>query len=36
MLYREAGDYKTSYQADAATFPIAFDKWRYWVVLFVA
>ncbi|MFK7945326.1 MAG: branched-chain amino acid ABC transporter permease, partial [Paracoccaceae bacterium] len=22
--------------ADAATFPIAFDKWRYWVVLFVA
>ncbi|MEM7744155.1 MAG: branched-chain amino acid ABC transporter permease [Pseudomonadota bacterium] len=36
MLYREAGDFKTTYQADQATFPIPFDKWRYWVVLVVA
>ncbi|MDA9208196.1 branched-chain amino acid ABC transporter permease [Octadecabacter sp.] len=36
MLYREAGDYKTSYPADSQTFPIAFDRYRYWVVLAVA
>ncbi len=36
MLYREAGDFKTSYRADSATFPIAFDRWRYWAVLAVA
>ncbi len=36
MLYREAGDFKTSYKADAQTFPIAFDRYRYWVVLIVA
>ena len=36
MLYREAGDFKTSYEADSQTFPIAFDRYRYWVVLFVA
>ncbi|WP_339950393.1 branched-chain amino acid ABC transporter permease [uncultured Albimonas sp.] len=35
MLYREAGDYKTSYVDDAQTFPIAFDRWRYYVVLVV-
>ena len=35
MLYREAGDYKTSYADDAQTFPIAFDHWRYYVVLAV-
>jgi branched-chain amino acid transport system permease protein len=28
MLYREAGEYKTSYQADLATFPIRFDRWE--------
>lgn len=33
MLYREAGDFKTSYEADSQTFPIAFDRYRYWVVL---
>ena len=33
MLYREAGDYKTSYDADNQTFPIAFDRYRYWFVL---
>jgi branched-chain amino acid transport system permease protein len=36
MFYREAGDFKTSYSQDNQTFPIAFDRWRYYVVLFVA
>ncbi|MEM7241486.1 MAG: branched-chain amino acid ABC transporter permease [Pseudomonadota bacterium] len=33
MLYREAGDFKTSYADDSQTFPIAFDRWRYWAVM---
>ena len=33
MFYREAGDFKTSYAADSQTFPIAFDRYRYWAVL---
>jgi branched-chain amino acid transport system permease protein len=33
MFYREAGDFKTSYVADQQTFPIAFDRWRYYAVL---
>ncbi len=36
MLYREAGDFKTTYRADSQTFPIAFDRYRYWAVLAVA
>ncbi|MGA1234339.1 MAG: branched-chain amino acid ABC transporter permease, partial [Lutimaribacter sp.] len=36
MFYREAGDFKTSYKADSQTFPIKFDRYRYYVVLFVA
>ncbi len=36
MFYREAGDFKTSYKDDNQTFPIAFDRYRYWVVLAVA
>ena len=36
MLYREAGDFKTSYKSDNQTFPIAFDRYRYWAVLAVA
>ena len=36
MIYREAGDFKTSYVADNQTFPIAFDRWRYYAVLAVA
>ncbi|MFZ3581214.1 branched-chain amino acid ABC transporter permease [Loktanella sp. DJP18] len=36
MLYREAGDFKTSYAADSQTFPIKFDRWRYWAVLAIA
>ena len=36
MFYREAGDFKTSYASDSQTFPIAFDRYRYWAVLAVA
>jgi len=36
MLYREAGDFKTSYQDDNQTFPIKFDRYRYYAVLFIA
>lgn len=33
MFYREAGDFKTSYQQDNQTFPIRFDRYRYYAVL---
>jgi len=33
MLYREAGDFKTSYSADNQTFPIRFDRYGYYLVL---
>ena len=36
MFYREAGDFKTSYRADNQTFPIKFDRYRYYLVLAVA
>ena len=36
MLYREAGDYKTSYAKDQQTFPIALDRWGYFTLLAVA
>ncbi len=36
MFYREAGDFKTSYRADSQTFPIRFDRYRYYVVLAIA
>ncbi len=36
MLYREAGDFKTTYVTDAQTFPIAFDRYRYYLVLAIA
>jgi branched-chain amino acid transport system permease protein len=36
VIYREAGDFKTSYSADGQTFPIAFDRWRYYAVVAVA
>ena len=36
MIYREAGDFKTSYAADGQTFPIAFDRWRYRLVIAAA
>jgi len=36
VFYREAGDFKTSYQQDNQTFPIRFDRYRYYAVLAVA
>ena len=36
MFYREAGEFRTSYSDDAQTFPIAFDRYRYYVVLAAA
>ena len=36
MFYREAGEFKTNYAADAATFPISFDFWRFWLLMAVA
>jgi branched-chain amino acid transport system permease protein len=36
MLYREAGDFSTTYPQDSQTFPIRFDRYRYYVVLFIA
>ncbi len=36
MLYREAGDFSTSYPEDSQTFPIRFDRYRYYAVLAIA
>lgn len=36
MLYREAGDFKTSYASDNQTFPIRFDRYAYWTVVAAA
>jgi len=36
MFYREAGDFKTTYADDNQTFPIKFDRYRYYFVLFCA
>jgi branched-chain amino acid transport system permease protein len=36
MFYREAGQYKTSYTADAAVFPILQDRIGLGVILFIA
>src|SRR5882724_13294391 len=36
MLYRENGQYKTSYAADAAIFPIRQDKIAIWLLLLFA
>jgi len=33
MFYREAGDFKTTYKQDSQTFPIKFDRIRYYLVL---
>ena len=33
MFYREAGDFSTTYPQDSQTFPIRFDRYRYYVVL---
>lgn len=36
MLYREAGDFSETYEADGQTFPIKFDRWGYYVILAIA
>ena len=36
MLYRESGDFKTSYAEDQQTFPIKSDRYRYYVMLLIA
>ncbi|MCV6825754.1 MULTISPECIES: branched-chain amino acid ABC transporter permease [Halocynthiibacter] len=36
MLYREAGDFKTTYVEDGQTFPIKFDRIAYYILLAVA
>jgi len=36
MLYRESGDFSETYKADSQTFPIKFDRYRYYAVLIVA
>lgn len=36
MLYREAGDFKTSYRDDSQTFPLKLDRWGYYIILAVA
>ncbi len=36
MLYRESGDFSETYKADSQTFPIKFDRYRYYAVLVVA
>ncbi len=36
MFYREAGDFSTTYREDSQTFPIKFDRFRYYAVLFTA
>jgi branched-chain amino acid transport system permease protein len=36
MFYREAGQYKTSYEADAAIFPIRQDRFAFWTILAIA
>jgi branched-chain amino acid transport system permease protein len=33
MMYREAGDFKTSYVADNQTFPIKFDRYAYYLLI---
>ncbi|WP_108501989.1 branched-chain amino acid ABC transporter permease [Paracoccus indicus] len=36
MLYREAGDFKTSYRDDSQTFPIKLERWGYYAVVALA
>ena len=36
MLYREAGDFKTSYSSDSQTFPLKLDRMAYYGLLLVA
>ena len=36
MLYREAGDFKTSYRDDSQTFPLRLDRVGYYLILAIA
>ncbi len=36
MFYREAGQYKTTYEADSAIFPIRQDRIAFWAILAIA
>ncbi|MBT3437103.1 MAG: branched-chain amino acid ABC transporter permease, partial [Oceanospirillaceae bacterium] len=36
MFYRESGDFKKTYKLDSQTFPIKFDRWRYFFIMAVA
>ena len=36
MIYRETGDFKTSYAADQQIFPIAQDRYAFWALMAVA
>ncbi len=36
MIYREAGDFKTSYRDDGQTFPIKLDRRAFWLLMVVA
>ena len=36
MLYREAGDFSTTYEKDSQTFPIKLDRRGYFVILAIA
>ena len=36
MFYREAGDFSKTYREDNQTFPIKFDRYRYYAVLLIA
>ena len=36
MLYREAGDFSKTYREDSQTFPIRFDRYRYYAVILIA
>ena len=36
MLYREAGDFKTTYRADQQTFPIKSERILFWAAMAVA
>jgi hypothetical protein len=35
MIYREAGDFKTTYKLDQETFPIRLDKVGFWLSVLV-
>jgi len=36
MIYREAGEFKSTYTQDGQTFPIRLDKAGYWAILAIA